>query len=255
VRQVSGAEREEDQAATAQAQAQAAQGELTRLTGQLLDQVSLTTQLELQLKTQQTGNKLIMQQWQTEQAARVGTEQQLEGAHRELRAAQLRLRNQQVISATAQSQLQALQAAQQAAGSEVLAQLQARYQKLMNAYNVGREMFELGRAEMARRDAAHAQLVQLHMHLADSEQNLERQNRTLTLRLHQLILQRNALQAQAPPYSFRRQLAEVTQERDNLLLRADVMEQNSLAQYALLAEAERTIERLRERINKSSGHK
>jgi hypothetical protein len=111
-RQGSGAEGEEDQVAAIQAQAQAAQDEVTRLAGQLSDQISLTTQLELQLKIQQQGNVLIMQQWQKEQAAKEAAEQHLAGAHQKLRATQLRLNNLEVISAITQSQLEALQAAQ-----------------------------------------------------------------------------------------------------------------------------------------------
>ena len=251
-RQGSGAEEEEDQAATTPVT-------LARLAGQLHHQISLATHLELQLKTQQAGNVLTMQQWQQEQAAKVKAEQHLEGAHKRLRAAQLKLGNQQYVTANLQSQLLALQAAQQAAGSEeaqqALAQLQARYDSLMEAYNIGKEIFELGKAEMDRRDAAHAQLVQLYMSLADSEEQLERQNRNLTLRLQQLRLQRNALHGQIPDSTARRQLTEVTQERDDLAVRIRILEENSLAQYDLLAKAEKTIDQLTEQINKPSGPK
>ena len=253
-RQGSGAEEEEeeDQAATTPVT-------LDRLARQLHHQTSLATQLELQLKIQQAGNGHIMQQWQQEQAAKVKAEQHLEGAHKRLRATQLKLGNQQYVTANLQSQLLALQAAQQAAGSEegqqALAQLQARYDSLMEAYSVGKEMYELGKAEMDRRDAAHAQLVQLYMSLADSEEQLELQNRTLTLRLQQLRLQRDALHGQIPDSTARRQLAEVTKERNDLAVRVKILEDNNLAQYDLLAKAEKTIDQLAEQINKPSGPK
>ncbi len=197
-----------------------------------------------------------MQQWQKEQAAKEAAEQHLAGAHQKLRATQLRLNNLEVISAITQSQLEALQAAQQAARSEgerALAQLQNRYDRLMHAYNVGKEMFEVGKAEMSRRDAAHTQLVEMHTSLAESEEKLEQQNRILTFRLHQLVLQRNALQARSPSSTLIRQLADITKEKDDLELQLRTMEEAIIAQYEQIAQADRTIDRLTELINKPSG--
>ena len=175
--------------------------------------------------------------------------EQLQAAKQVARTTQLRLQNHLTMAATTEARLRQ-QLAQHPGPvpggvQDQLTALQTRYHHLMQAYTVGKQMYLQGKEEMQRRDAAHNQLVQLHMSLTLEEQKLETRNRLLTTRVDQLLHLNSLLSRQPPDSYMHRHLVRQQQEIDDLAFRLQTQDTFVTEQFDNLRTAHQTIRRLR----------
>ena len=126
----------------------------------------------------------------------------------------------------------------------------ARYQQLRQAYNAGKELFLQLKTEMQKRDAAHAELVKMHLALTEELRQSEERNNIMLNRTEQIIRQRDQLKSALAPGDARRRENALQQKIDDLKMDIEAVETNRIEDYEALLDAQKTIKRLRKQINK-----